>query len=159
MNNPFRVPKTPVEVEVALVGSRPEEVELFVSDVGSGPDTALIKLIDETQAFLPARKGEGSWTLINTANLMWLSVASPPTSTRLQMFDQRAFVQATMIDGSTVQGELLYTPPSTHGRVADHLGRPERLFTLHRRARVLIVNKAFVATLSEIDTLTPTQGL
>ena len=90
---------------------------------------------------------------------MWVSVTLAPSPTRLRMFDQRAFVRVDLVDGSSLEGELLYTPPSTHGRVADHLSRPERFFTLHRRARVLVVNKAHVSMLTEVDTLTPTEGI
>lgn len=161
MENPFRVPKTGVEVQVSMMGCRPQGVELFVSEAetAAGPDLAVMKLLEETSSFLPARSTGDRWTLINTASLLWVSIAAPPTVTRLRMYDHRAFVQAVFVDGSSVDGELLYTPPSTHGRVADHLCRPERFFTLHRRAAVIVVNKALVATLSEVDTLTPTEGV
>jgi hypothetical protein len=156
--NTLRVPKVTLPVTLALSRQAPRAAEIFVTGHGlrSRPRELVLDLLNQDERFLPAHVVEqDEWILFNKASMLWVGLERSGSSSpfeedaELELFDRRFTVLATFDDGSCLEGEMLFSPPATGGRVLDHLNKPETFFALYRANSVYLVNKTTLVTISE----------
>lgn len=156
-DNKLRVPKVELEATLALSKQPPRSVTIFVSGHGlrSNARELVLDLLNQSERFLPAHdSATEEWILFNKASLLWVgldetALSLDPETEELELFDRRSAVKATFEDGTTLKGEMLFSPPATGGRVLDHLNRAEPFFALYQAKRTYLVNKKTLVTISE----------
>jgi hypothetical protein len=151
------VPKRAVSVELTLLGRAPQRAIVFVAaaEGGSYERHAVVDLLEQDPPFLPTQ-GEADRTpqLFNKDALVWVAVASDKASDAGAddddaLFEYRHEVRVELAGGDMLVGELLYTLPPDHARVADYLNAPGRFFRLRTPDRLFLINKFFVARVIE----------
>jgi hypothetical protein len=151
----LRVPKQRVEVEVAFPSRAPETVEIFLAEhqARAFRRQDVLDLLEREHAFLPAQdKATGAWILFNKDAVLWVAIpfaVGDAEAEADELYDQRRVVRVELVGGATLEGEILYTAPAGHSRLADHLSLPGRFFRLWSEGRVTLVNKAFVLRVLE----------
>ena len=152
---PLRVPKNPVEVEVALQGDRPRRVEVFLAEHGSHDFNRqkVLELLDQADSFLPVRDLEtGRWESFNSHSIVWIGMSASSIDAEGsadELFEHRRSIRVGLASGDWLDGEVLYSAPDSGPRLVDHLNRGERYFRLWRGDRILFVNKDRVSTVVE----------
>jgi hypothetical protein len=66
-----------------------------------------------------------------------------------ELFEFRHDVHLELVGGQELRGELLYTLPPEHARVADYLNTSDRFARLWSGGRLYLVNKSFVERVVE----------
>ncbi|HTD51800.1 MAG TPA: hypothetical protein VK780_02135 [Thermoanaerobaculia bacterium] len=153
----LRIRKQNVPVDLALPGSAPREVEIFLPEYGAQPYRRqhVIDLLEESRGFLPARdRASGSWELFNRDSLLWVRVPrgrlGEDEQADEELFDFEKKVRVDLDEGEPLQGELLYSAPGEETRVADYLNQDGRFFSLWQGEHLYLVNKAFVLRVVEL---------
>ena len=152
---PLRVPKNPLEVELALQGARPRRVEIFLAEHGSHDFNRqkVLELLDEADSFLPVRDLEtGRWESFNSRAIVWIGMSASSIGAEGsadELFEHRRSIRVELASGDWLHGEVLYSASDSGPRLVDHLNRSERYFRLWRGDRVLLVNKDRVLTVVE----------
>lgn len=152
----LRIRKQNVPVDLALPGSPPREVEIFLPEYGSQPYRRqhVIDLLEESRGFLPARdRASGSWELFNRNSLLWVRVPRGRLGEDEhdeELFDFEKKVRVDLDEGEALEGELLYSAPGEETRVADYLNQEGRFFSLWQGEHLYLVNKAFVLRVVEL---------
>ena len=151
----LRIPKSPLEVELAFAGEPPRRVELYLAEHSSHdfcPERVL-DLLEQSENFLPACDLEsGEWESFNARHVAWIGM---PVETfdaggsATELFEQRRSVRVFLAGGDVLAGELLYTSPDESSRVVDLMNRDERFFRLWTDDRVLLVNREAVIRVLE----------
>ena len=155
---PLRIPKETFGVELALAGSVPRRVEIFVA--AQRPDEfrrqLVLDLLEHVQAFLPARDAAtGTWEIFNKDALLWIGVPLAPFGSQMgageeELFEFRRPVRVDLIGAEPLEGELLYSAPEQSTRLTDYLNEPGRFFRLWANETLYLINKAFVLRVVEI---------
>jgi hypothetical protein len=153
----LRIRKQNVQVDLALPGSAPREVEIFLPEYGSQPYRRqhVIDLLEESRGFLPARdRASGSWELFNRDSLLWVRVPrgrlGEDEQADEELFDFEKKVRVDLDEGEPLEGELLYSAPGEETRVADYLNQGGRFFSLWHGDHLYLVNKTFVLRVVEL---------
>lgn len=152
---PLRVPKKTLEVELALVGTTPRRVELFLAEHGSHDFNRqhVLELLGEPGTFLPVRDLEtGEWELFNSRAVVWIGMSGSSIDAEGsgdELFEHRRSVRVALAAGDWLEGEVLYSTPDAGPRLVDHLNRNERYFRLWRGDQVFLVNKEWVLRVVE----------
>jgi hypothetical protein len=150
----LRIPKSPLEVELAFAGQAPRRIELYLAEHSShdySPERVL-DLLEHSENFLPACDLEsGEWESFNSRQVAWIGmpVESFDGGTATELFEQRRWVQIFLAGGDVLRGELLYTSPDESSRVVDLMNRNERFFRLWTEDQVLLVNREAVVRILE----------
>jgi hypothetical protein len=152
----LRVKKQNVPVELALPGSPPRPVEVFLAEHQAHADRRqhVLDLLEQAAAFLPARDFvSGIWEVFNKEALLWIKV--PLGASGIggeggeELFDYQKAVRVELLQGVPIDGELLYSLPEPAARINDYLNQPGRFFRLWQAEHLLLVNKAFVLRIVE----------
>ncbi len=153
---PLRVPKNALEVELALAGAAPRQVELFLAEHeshGFHRQGVLNLLVGQVGSFLPVRDLEtGEWESFNSRAVAWIGISGASIDAEEsgdELFEQRRSVRVALAAGNWLEGEVLYSGPDGGSRLVDHLNRNERYFRLWRGDRVFLVNKEWVLRVVE----------
>jgi hypothetical protein len=151
----LRIPKSPLEVELAFAGEAPRRVELYLAEYSShdySPERVL-DLLEQSGNFLPACDLEsGEWESFNSRQVAWIGMpveSFDGGATATELFEQRRWVRVFLAGGDVLRGELLYTSPDESSRVVDLMNRNERFFRLWTEDRVLLVNREAVVRILE----------
>ncbi len=159
----LQVPKTAVQVSLALDGAPARDVQIFVAaHVGDfARRQQVTDLLDnEEDTFMPVLDlGDKIWNLVNKAAISWVGVpmiVHPPsleyedTSVDEELFDVRKQVGIFLVGGARLDGELLYSPRAGRARVADFLNDSGRFFRLWAADAVYLIHRRYVARLIEL---------
>ena len=151
----LKVPKRRVTVELALQGSTPRQVEVFVAEqqAHAVQKEDVLNLLESEQAFLPAFDLETkTGTLFNKDTVLWVGIQLAEQGDELEqeLFDNRRSVEVEVVGGTTLQGNFLYTAPSMRARVVDFLNHPGRFVRLWSEERLYLVNKSYVLRILEL---------
>jgi hypothetical protein len=151
----LRVRKNTVEVRLALAGSPPRRVELFLAEQGwrGFSQQRVLDLLEQDDCFLPARDLEtGGWETLNARAVVWIGVSrleAEAESSGDELFDYRKLVRVELEGCDALEGEILYSAPETSARVVDVLNRRERFLRLWSGDRVFLVNKGSILRVVE----------
>ena len=153
----FVVPRRPVRVELTLLGRATESATVYVAAIegGAAERHAVLALLEQPPTFLPTQAAsDRTPQLINKDQVTWLAIASDKASDAGAddddaLFEYRHEVRVELCGGDMLVGELLYTLPPDHARVADYLNGPGRFFRLRTVDRLFLVNKSFVERVVE----------
>jgi hypothetical protein len=156
----LRVPKQAVEVELALAGiSAASAVEVFVAEhqAHAYRRQDVLDLLEHEAAFLPARDRRAQTSaLFNKDAVVWVAVpiaaaraAMADDEDEEELFDHHHHVRVELMGRDPLEGELLYSSPAEHARVADYLNEPGRFFRLWTTDRLYLVNRAYVIRVLE----------
>lgn len=155
----LKVPKQAVAVELAFVGQAARRVEVFVAEhqAHAYRRQDVLDLFEHEHPFLPAHDVvDQTWSIFNKDTVVWAGVSLPTARAALdddeteeELYEQRRLVTVELVGGDKLDGELLYTSPAEHARVADHLNLPGRFFRLWCAERLCLVNKNFVLRVVE----------
>ena len=152
----LRVPTHTVRVAVAFPGGAAREAELFapVGDVPRPARARVAELLERDQLFLPARDAStGEVQALGARAIVWISGPLARSGELLgddELFEHRRDVRIELVDGSLLEGELLYSAPAPRARVVDVLNAVGRFVPLWLADRVIFVNKSFVRRLAEV---------
>ncbi len=158
INNVLRVPKAKIDVEILLQGKDSRRVEVFIT--GAQRETPrrlkVLELLDQDELFIPTHDITGDeWILFSKEALLLIAIdlkADDPElekNVEVELFDKKFGVQVQFSDGSSLEGDLLFSPPATGRRVVDHLNRPDRFFSLFQKDRIFLINKTAVVAVIE----------
>jgi hypothetical protein len=153
-----------VTVRLAIVGSSPSAVEVFVPDV---PRRGRGQLLDDLATQL---SGEARFVPVRTASrvrliakhaIAWISIhRRDPEVTpvepvevpeELTLFDHQHFVEVELVHGIKLIGTLLDSEPADHSRVADHLNHSGRWLRLWTTDQHYLINVQQVVAVTELD--------
>lgn len=151
---PLRVRKEPIEVELALTGETPKQVELFLAEHGSHHFNRqrVLELLDQAGSFLPVRdRDTGEYAASNSRAIVWIGMSrlSADAEGGDELYDYRKALRVELAGGRALEGEILYSAPEGAARLVDFLNRGERFFRLWSGERVFLVNKDFVSRIVE----------
>jgi hypothetical protein len=153
----YAVPIQKIAVDLYFAsqsGREPRRGELFVADPRRS-SRALIDLLEGEVAFLPfLDNGERGITLVNRDDLLRVTPLLIPLeregSAAAAMIDRRQHARLELRDGTSLDGELWFSPPAGRSRLSDHLNEPSRFLQFHCSDRLHFVQKAHVARVLEI---------
>jgi hypothetical protein len=160
----LKLPTMAVGVRLALNGSEPSDVEMFVPEVaGRGHGQLLDALAAQVGAearFLPVRSASRVRLLAKQA-ISWIAVArfgpdeplpSEPTEIpeELTLFDHQHFVEVELAHGNKLIGTLLDSAPADHSRVGDHLNQSRRWLRLWTTDQHYLINVQQVVAVTEL---------
>jgi hypothetical protein len=153
----LRVPKPVVTVELLLFGRRPERAHVFVAagEGGAAVRNAVVDLLEKEHGFVPTQtEHDRTPQLVNKESLVWVAVPADVGATAGAdeedgLYEYRHEVRVELMGGGYLAGELLYSLPGNHARVADYLNAPGRFFRLWAGGRLHLVNKTFVERVVE----------
>jgi hypothetical protein len=152
----LRVRKQIVAVDLALAGTPPRRVEVFLAQqqVHEYRRQQLLDLLEHGAPFLPARDFEtGQWEIVNRDLVVWVRI--PPDSLEAageqvdELFDIRQKVRADLTSGEPLAGELLYSAAESLTRVTDYMNQTGRFFRLWKNEDLFLIHKPFVFRLIE----------
>lgn len=150
----LRIPTKELTVELAAQGGERSTVALYLAE----HEQHLIDLLEADQPFLPVYAAGRGWSILNKHRLLWASIALVDGRVPIEeadgeapFYDCKADVRVEMIEGESLSGEILYSPPPGQGRVTDHLNRPVHFFRLWTAGQLYIVNKHHVLRLIEAE--------
>ena len=159
----LRIPTMVVSVRLAIAGTAPAAVEMFVPDVprrGRGQllDDLAVQLDGEAR-FLPVRTASRV-RLLGKHAIAWIAVdrhdpedAAPEPREipeELTLFDHQHFVEVELAHGAKLIGTLLDSAPADHSRVGDHLNRCGRWLRLWTTDQHYIINALQVVAVTEL---------
>jgi hypothetical protein len=153
----LRIRKRPLEVNLALFGSEPRRVRLFLAEHGSHDFNRqrILDLLEQVDSFLPACDlGSGDCESFNSRAVAWIGVPLAPVEgeeSAEELFEHRRRVRIVLFGALSLDGELLYSAPAEASRVVDLLNRKERFFRLWTEDQVYLVNKDSVLSVIEDD--------
>ena len=153
----LRIPKHRVRVELCLHQGVVLRTEVFVTEHDGRPwrRQDVHDLFEQTSAFLPARAlDEESWMVVSRDALLWVRLVDEPPRDEEpveaeELFDVQRAVRVELVSGPALIGDLLYSPPPGHARVADFLNETGRFFPLWTDAGEVLVSKAHVVRVFE----------
>ena len=157
----LKVPQHRAYAQLLLFGMAPRRVELFVAwqEERACRRQELLGLLEQPQAFLPIwDPDERQVAIINKDSLVWLCAVAEPSDEEdadPALFDQRRRVRVELTGGETLEGDVLYSAPSSQSRLSDHLNAPGRFLRLQAGERLLFIGKTFVLRAMEITTGAP----
>ncbi len=151
----LQIPRKELIVELAFLGGGHKQVGLFLA----AQDQHILDLLEDEQIFLPAlTTDDGSWSVINKRQILWLSVRLVDGSLPVEeadeepmLYERRVDVEVHFANADALHGELLFSPPDGKGRASDHLNQSTRFFRVWTADSLFIVNKEHVLRLIEIE--------
>jgi hypothetical protein len=153
---PLRIRKQAVAVELALAGSPPRTVEVFLAEHRANEFRRqdVLDLLENVQAFLPVNDpGSSEREIINKDALLWIGVPLTPFGSEPdapeELFEFRRPVRVELLGTSALDGELLYTAPQESARTMDYLNETGRFLRLWAKDRLYLINKTFVLRIVE----------
>jgi hypothetical protein len=145
----LHVPKRAVDVELKLAGRDSVRVQVWVPREDPVPAHAVRELLEHASAFLPAREPAAKQTVVfNKEVVEWAALEGEGLEDEL--YESRHDVRLELIGGGELAGELLYSMPQDHARVADYLNAAGRFVRLWVGERLLLVNKAYIERVIEV---------
>ncbi len=167
----LRLPKFPVEVEVGLSDGSTQWLEFYVAEHNehSYRRQHVLDLLHAEELFVPALEvvrdggdgrgdGDGVWAMINKATIAWVAIpldeGALPVEESLEavdpeLYDVRIHVSIEIVAHATVEGHVMYSPPSGHERLNDYLNRPGRFLRVWTGERLVLVNKSSILRVRE----------
>ena len=146
----FRVPTTPIEVELQFIDGRASRGTVFVP--GTAPIDAWIA---EPSLFFPFRpEGAVAADIVAKASVVRLSFTPPPArneDTDLVMAMDRSAV-VIECPGGRFEGEVLLDTPSNQRRVLDYANQPAAFISLHQGDSVHLIQKRLVIRIIQTRT-------
>ena len=160
----LKLPTTTVGVRLALVGSTPADVEMFVPDVARH---GRAQLCDDVAAqlaggarFLPVR-GAGAIRLVAKHAIIWVAVArfgSGDTTQdepiepgdELALYDHQHLVEVELAVGERLTGTLFDSAPADRARLIDHLNRTDAFLRLWTTDQHYVISAAQVVAVTEL---------
>lgn len=144
----FRVPTTPVEVELQFVDGRASRGTVFIP--ASAPVEAWIS---EPSQFFPFRaEGTVVAEIVAKASVVRLSFTPPPArddDTEMAMERSAVLIECP---GGRFEGEVLLDTPSNQRRVLDYVNQPGAFISLHKDDRVHLIQKRLVIRIIQTRT-------
>lgn len=148
----LKVPKDRVAVELALRSGERREVQLFLAEheAHAFRHENVSDLLEDARDFVPGYSvEEAAWLFFSKGAIGWLALARAGDEEELELFEEDRPAEVRLCDGSTLRGELLYSPPRGGSRTVDHLNEAGRFFTLYETSRIYFIDKAFVEWVRE----------
>ncbi len=153
----FRVPKRQVPVRLTLAGQPPRQLWLYLAERaerhagGESPSD----LLNEGDAFIPARDADGKVLIFRRSAIMVVSVSAEDDSAGLEIEAESeqvttVTVELSLQDGTRVCGELAYWRPEGQRRVQDYLNSAEHFVPLRDGDLIHLVNRNTIVSLSQI---------
>jgi hypothetical protein len=155
-----------ITVRLAIAGSTPSAVEMFVPDVPRRGRSQLLDdlaaQLDGTARFVPVRT-TSRVRLVGKHAIAWIAIdrrdadeapAEPAEIPEdLTLFDHQHFVEVELSHGAKLIGTLLDSAPADSSRVGDHLiqsGRWLRLWTTDQHYLINVQQVVCVTELGEM---------
>lgn len=155
---PLRIRKQAVAVELALAGSPPRTVEVFLAEHRANEFRRqdVLDLLESVHAFLPVHEaGSLVWEIINKDALLWIGVPLAPFGSEAdapeELFEFRRMVRVELLGAGALDGELLYTTRQESTRTVDYLNETGRFVRLWAKDRLYLVNRTFVLRIVETN--------
>jgi hypothetical protein len=157
----LRMPTISVAVDLASIDGQVRRYEVCVAphQEHAYRRQHLIDLLEVPSGFMPARDVvEDRWVLVNKATLVWaavpltdgaLPIEEEAESFEPQLYDVQAVVTIELAAHPVIEGQVLYSPPADHARVADYLNQSGRFFRLWATERLYLINKDHVIRVHE----------
>lgn len=145
----YRIPKHQVSVEIALRGSGPEEVSVFLHPRAAshaGQERPSELLLND-KPFLTVVSADGSVRFVNKAAIAWMTVAlelelSGRSDAQAQLATDRCTpIDVTLEDGRSFAGEVSILLPHANSRLQDFLNASDRFFEVRDARAVHFVNR------------------
>lgn len=157
MSDSYRVPKRPVCVQVRTAQQAEESVTLFLGERAeshAGPERP-IDLLNGPHEFMPMARESGQVRLVSRGQIVLVSVPAKldcpgPGASWNDPHDTVAKVAVVLDDGTQLEGKLRYQLPDASRRLQDYLNQEAPFLALHRCEGVVLVNKRYVAHVSEL---------
>jgi len=155
----LRIPKHRVRVELCFAAGNVRRSEIFITEHDSRTwrRRDIHDLFEQTKTFLPTHDlDDGSWMVISRDQLQWVRIMDEPPREEDEpvvddeLFDVQRAVRVELAGGTALSGDLLYSPPPGHTRVADFLNEPGRFFPLWTESGELLVGKSHVVRVLEM---------
>lgn len=144
----FRVPITPIEVELQFVNSRLARGTVFVPAPAS-----VDSWIAEPSLFFPFRpEGTVVAEIVAKAAVVRLSFTPPPArdeDTEMAMDRSSVVIECP---GGRFEGEVLLDTPGNQRRVLDYVNQPGAFISLHKDDRVHLIQKRLVIRIIQTRT-------
>lgn len=149
----LRVRKLNVAVDLALTGSAPRQVEIYLAEQPTQEDRRqqVLDLLEKGMPFLPARDMEtGRWEIFSRDAVLWVRIPLAGLGDGgEELFEIRQRVCVDLISGQALAGELLWSAEESSTRVTDYMNSEGRFFRLWQEEHVLLVNKSCVLRVVE----------
>jgi hypothetical protein len=162
----LRVPKRRLTVELVQRRSDPGRFEVFLAEHQdhSWHRQEVLDLLEEDTPFFPAHdETTDGWVLIRRDSLVWVAISGmelvaaadlgdlfADDGPGVALFDYRHHVRLDLVEGRTLEGQLLYSAPPEQARVIDHMNAPSRFVRVFTADRVYLVAKAAIVRLWDI---------
>lgn len=159
MNDSYRLPKDEVTATVALKGTAPEQMHLFLLPASSSHPghERPSDLLEDEAAFVPMRSSKGDVQMIHKSAIAWLTIAS-----ELEMFGrtevevsieerEQVRVEVHLDDDRSIKGHVHLSLPEAHQRLQDFLNRAHRFFEVYDEDVIHFVNRDRVVRVVPID--------
>ena len=159
----LKLPTMVVAVRLAIVGTSPSAVEMFMPDV---PRRGRGELLDDLATQLD---GEARFVPVRTTSrvrlvakhaIAWIAIgrrdpdeapAEPvEIPEELTLFDHQHFVEVELAQGTKLIGTLLDSAPANHARVGDHLNHSGRWLRLWTTDQHYLINVQQVVAVTEL---------
>ncbi len=116
-----------------------------LSPTHSGPQSPL-ELFREPEPFLPLRKADGSFSLVNKNVVSHLRFDSDPDAPR--SFGHRLAVRLVFLGGEVLHGTLTLEAPEGKNRLQDFLNLQGTFFLLDSGAAHYLINPAMICEIA-----------
>jgi hypothetical protein len=159
----LRLPKIPVEIEIAVVGGAIRTVRVFVAQHQEHDYRRqhLIDLLEAPKPFLATQPADGEpFELANKATVVWAALALDDGALPIEeeaddrepeLYDVQTQVRVDLVGLESLAGQVLYSPPSGRARVYDYLNQGGRFFRLWTADKLYLVNKDHTLRVVELD--------
>lgn len=136
----FRVPTTPIEVELQFVDAKVARGTVFVSAAAS-----VDSWISEPSLFFPFRpEGAQVAEIVAKASLVRLTFTPPPApdgDTDMSLERSAVVIECP---GGRFEGEVHLDTPGNQRRVLDYVNQPDAFLRLHEGDRLHLIQKRLV---------------
>jgi hypothetical protein len=144
---------------VSLLGQAARRVELFLGEHGhrAWHREEVLDLLEGERRFLPCLDPElDVATLINRDHIVWLAIPveeDRSTSDEVPdldlLYDQRHQVTLRLTGGASLEGAILFSAPTEHARLTDHVNQDGGFLALHWADQIFLVRKSAVIEIVE----------
>ncbi len=149
----LKIPTRELTLQLMLLGGVTSTVTLHLGE----HEQNLLDPLEGGQPFLPVRETEeGNWSIINKPNLLWASIVLEDgrlpidvAEEEAPLFDRQVQVRVEFVQGDSLNGKIMYSPPPRQTRISDHMNRDAHFFRLWTSDHLYIVNKSHVLRLIE----------
>ena len=147
----YRVKTLRKKAEIFLVGGKRLEGAFFLSPISANQrrEETILELLCGDRAYLPFETTQGKIVLIQKTNIIKVISKEPaPYPDGAKASGQ---IKVWFDDGSFLNGEVLFSMPTTHSRISDFLNHSAEFFYVHKEGIVYVVNRDHITFVEPIN--------